>query len=501
MSIALAVSPTVKTPGIYMTVNLLAGAISAGSSGQIGLIMAPRSTSGNLTVDTEIRLISGADDAKAAWGTKTPGYKCALNFFSEYPNGRVFGIAPTASGGAAATGSVTFASTPSVTQNVRFAIAGRTLDVPWAAGEDGDVIKARSISAINARDDIPVTATSGGFGIVSLTFPVPGPWGNDVQYSVLVSTGTGGTGTATGSSLTGGTTEPDFTNALSSMSAKYDYICPCLSNADAQSSGATSNVARLKTHINGMNTGLNASLQQAIIGMTGTQSAAKVGAIARNEATIEFPFCMNGQGLPAELAGEELGSRMYSVSLDAAANRIGTHLPEYIGAKDLVADTPTPSETEDALSNGLSIVSYDRQGGSVLVRPITSHSQDTNGNPDNRCFDVSAVDGAYAVANDIEQFLPQEFPRAKISKDLQPGDEPLPAGVIEERDIKASLIKRLNVWARLGIVRRDKLAEVIADGSLIVQVDPSDETQVDIVIPLGIVKPLAKFGIVVNKVA
>jgi phage tail sheath gpL-like len=500
--IPLAVAPSVLTPGLYLTVNLLAAASSPGTASYRALLICPRSSAGTLTANTEVRLIGGEDDAKTAFGTKSPGFLAARNFYRECPNGVLYGIAPTASGGNAATGTITFASTPTVAQTVVIDVAGHTIEVAWAASEDADTIKTRVISAINARDDIPAAASSGGTGIVTLTFPIAGPWGNDVLYSVLVKDGTGGTGTAGGSAFTGGTTEPDFTTALTTVSGeRFDFIAPIVSNADGQGTGASTNVARVATHVNALNHGLDAHLQCGIIGLTGSLASTKAGAIARNDPTLEFVFCMAGRGMPAELAGEELGARMRDVMLDPAMNRIGTVFTYYPGAADLIGDKPTGPEVEDALANGVSIISYNRQGQSVLVRPITSHSQDASGNADRRCFDVSGVDGSYAVANDIQLFLPQEFPKAKISKDLAPGDEPLPEGVIEERDIKAAIITRLRTWQTRGVVRKDKLDEALAGGTLIVRVNPSDETQVDHVIPTAIFKPLAKFGVVVNKVA
>jgi len=502
MGVDLAVSPTVKTPGIFLTVNLLAGASSPGLAAILGLLIAPRSTVGTLVANAEVRLIASPDDARAAWGPKTPGFLAARAFFARNTAGILYGIAPLASGGAAAAGQVTFASTPTISRTVHWDIAGKTCDVAWAAGEDSGVITARCVAALNARDDIPATASSSGAGVLVLTFPVPGPWGNDVLYAAVLVDGAGGTATAAGPGFTGGTTEPDFTTALEIVSGtKYDYITPCLSNADAQAAGAATNVARLRSHINGANTGRNAMLQQAIVGMTGTLSAAKAGAIARNDPVFEFPFCMNGRGLPSELGGEELGARMASVALDPAANRIETVL-QFAGAANLVLDTPTLSECEDALSNGVSIVSYNRQGEALLVRPITSHSQDQNGNPDGRCFDVSGVDGSYAIANDLEIFLPVEYRGAKIVVDLKEGDELPPAGVVQPRDIKCSLTRRLDWWVKpKGVARRDKLDEAIAKGTLSVEINSSDETQVDIAVPLAIVKPLAKIGVVINKVA
>lgn len=509
MSIQLAVSPSILGPGVYVIANLLAGS-SNQSAGQKAVLLSPSSGAGTLAQDTEIRAIGSSDDAKTAWGTKTPGYLFAVQFFKENPNGLLYGVAPTRSAGATASATWTFASTPSASRTVRFTIAGRVVDVAWATAETADTLKARAITVINARDDVPVTCASGGVGIITPSFPVTGPWGNDVTWKIEFIDGAGGTinggATATGN-LAGGTTEPDFTNAFTLISGtKYDFIAVGVSNADAQSASATSNPGRLKTHINGLNTGLNAKLQQGIVGLTGALASAKTGAIGRNEPTMEYAFCMAGQSLPAEFCGAELGGRMRAVALDPAANRIGTSYTGVVGAADLVADTPTPAEIEDALGNGVAIFSYDAQGtGTVLIeRPVTTHSQDSNGNPDRRCLDTSGPDGFYAVMNDLEITLPAEFPQAKITKDQAAGEEPLPAGVVEERDVRAFVIARMRFWQRRGVVRRDKLDDAIAgvNGlSIVCQVDPNDETQVDIVIPPAIVKGLAKFSLVGNKAA
>lgn len=505
MTIQLAVSPTNLVPGLYLVVNLLAGTSNPGTQPIRGMLMAPKSAAGTLTADTEIRLIGSSDDAKTAFGTKTPGYLAAVQYFRENPTGILYGCAPTASAGASATVSLSFAGTPTATRTVRISAAGRVTEFAWAAGEVADTAKTRSIQYVNGRDDIPVTASSGGTGILTLTFPIAGPWGNDVIYVVELIDGAGGTiggGQIVTGNLAGGTTEPDFTTALTTISGQqWDYIGLAVSNADAQSASTTSNPGRAKTHINGLNTGLMAKLQQVVIGATGALAAAKTGAIGRNEPAMEYVFCMAGQSLGAEWMGAEMGARMRAVSLDPAANRIGTLLSGCVGARDLTADSPTEAELGDALGNGLSIIGYTAQGQPVLVRPVTTHSQDSSGNPDRRCLDTSGPDGTYAVANDVKTFLPAEFFQVKISRDQEPTDEQLPAGVVEERDVKAVLIARLRFWSRLGVVRRDLLDAAIAAGTLIVKVNASDETQVDLVIPLGIFKPLAKFGVVVNKAA
>jgi len=49
------------------------------------------------------------------------------------------------------------------------------------------------------------------------------------------------------------------------------------------------------------------------------------------------------------------------------------------------------------------------------------------------------------------------------------------------------------------VIRRDKLDEAIANGDIYVEIDTNDESQVNIVFPVWIVKPLTKFSAVIQR--
>ena len=148
----------------------------------------------------------------------------------------------------------------------------------------------------------------------------------------------------------------------------------------------------------------------------------------------------------------------------------------------------------------MALVGYNAQGLEVLVRPVTTHSQDSTGAPDRRLLDAQNVAATYIVARDIRSALPAEFPNAKLVKDTEPGEDPPPKGVIEERDIKAFVISRLRFFQAQGVITKQSLDTAINGGTLIVQVNDSDASQVDIVLPFSIVPPLAKFGVVAQRV-
>lgn len=500
--IPLAVSPSVKTPGFYLLINLLAGQASSSSDVLRTLLIAPKSSAGTITPDTQlVQDVGGEAEVKTLLGTGTPGHLAAKKLFAANGRAKVDVVAPVASAGATATGTLTFTGT--VTANMTFKVKIKGVDIysPWLIGQSVTTAAATLVGRINQKtNEHPVVATNVA-GVVTITAKIAGPWANDIQFSVEVMEGAGGVLTPSGAAMTGGTTEPDFSNVLALVANReYAYILSCVSNADAQSASASSNPGRIKTHIDTYDSGNESKLQQAVIGLTGTLSAAKTGAIGRNFGPMQYVFCQAGQSLGCEFAGHEVGRRSLVEQDDPTANRVGEVYPDTLfGPLDIIADKLTSSEMEDALLNGLTPVDVTETGVLFLVQPITTYSQDTLGAPDDRLFGVEGVSGTYAFARDLRRTVPVEFRGAKIIQDLSPNDEDPPRGVTERRDVEAFVLSRADVFVKRGVLRGDKLNEAIANGDVIVEIDQVDESQVDIVFPVWIVKPLTKFSAVVNR--
>lgn len=508
MTIPLAVAPSQLTPGLYLVVNLLAGASSAGTGQLRVALMSPKTTAGDLTDDTEVRAGGGPDTASTAFGPGSLGHLAAKLLYAKFPAAVVDFIAP-ASGAGLATLNVTLSGVPTGNNTVRFDIMGRVFDIAWLVGESADDVKVKVIAKIlELTQDIYVTAVTGGVGIVTINGKDPGNAGNDVLVkATLVNAATGSeavAGAAVPTNLAGGTTDPDFTTALSNLEGReYPVILPCLSNTDVANIAATNNLKRVVTHIDSLNTGLRAKLQQVVAGFTGTLAQATATTVDSeslgNSNDGELVLATAGRGLPSELGGREVGDWLAFYSIDPAANRIGNEMDGYIGAEDTIAETPTLSESETALGNGVSIISYTDGGAPFMVRPITTHSKDSAGGQDLRLLDVQNVVATYVVSRRLRSSLPAEFPNAKVVKDTPEGEEPPPRGVIEERDIKGFVISELRAEQDRGIITRASLDAAIADDTLIVQVNEQDATQVDIVTPFKIVPPLAKTGLVVQR--
>lgn len=502
MTVPVAVASTVKTPGFYLVVDLLGEPANPGSATLRALIMAPRSSAGNLTLDTEVRPILGPDDAATAFGPGTQGHLAAKRLFAQHGLASVDAIAPTASTGVVATATQTFTGPATGNSVVRFRVAGRLIDVAWNNGESVATFVARAVAAINAQAaDLPLTVADAQPSI-TYTAKVAGLWGNDILINASIFSGGSGIAVSVNpSALSSGTLEPDFTTALSNVANReYRRIIACVSNTDATSASASSNPGRLATHIDNNETGNQAKLQVGVVGHTGTVANVQTGAIGRNNEAFEYVFGQNWEDLPCELAGADAGDALKFLPIRANYNRINNKL-QLRGPRDTVADKLTATETETLLNNGVTPLDVEQLTGELfLVRPITTHS--LNGSsPDYRAFDLSDTDGMYSVAQDLRTALPIEFANTSITPDLPEGGNRLPAGVVERRDVQAFVEARLELHVNLGVVEGARLDTSISNGEIIVEINSSDASQVDIFIPLAIVKPLAKLGVVAQKLA
>ena len=132
-------------------------------------------------------------------------------------------------------------------------------------------------------------------------------------------------------------------------------------------------------------------------------------------------------------------------------------------------------------------------------RPITTYHKDSTGSADFRCYDTSQVTGSDAVAKDLRVNLPREFRGAKLSPDIEPGAQEPPKGVVQVKDVKSFINGRMRYWINQGVVDAIKWAVAYTTGTFAVEVDPTDPSQCNIVLPEDVYPPLAKFSLLVQK--
>jgi phage tail sheath gpL-like len=502
--VPLAISPSVMTPGTAIAVNLKAGAVSPGTGALRALLIGFKLSTGTITAESQIKeAIAGETEAGTLSGAGGPVHLAAKRLFEEYGLALVDYVATPTPAGTAASFTITFAGGPPTVAHVgQLEICGRLIPFVWDAGVTASAAAQLLRDAIlSLSRDLPITAAESG-GVLTVTAKAPGIWGNDIEvYIDVLAAGTGGTITPAGLTSgrpTNGAGEQDVTTALTTVSGReYHLIILVGSSADAQSAAGTSNPARIKTHIEQRKSGLTARLQQWVGASNDSISGVKTATAALNHDRGELLLGQRFRSLPGEIAGAEAGARLREESNDPAVNRIRRlYRGTLFGPRDSVTDKLTDTETEDLLQKGVTPVDF--EGTDVYpTRPRTTYWKDLDGNADTRVIDVSVPTGTDAVAKDMRVALPSEFPGRKIIADLAPGDE-IPDNCVTISEVRTFVIGRVLGWTQSGVVNRPRFLAAVADGSFICRINPSSEEQVDLVIPTKIVKPLAKFSVVVN---
>jgi len=88
-------------PGVYAEVRFAQGQTSDLGPKRV-LILAPKTSSGSITVDTEIRQINDENDAITYTGTGSPAHRMARAFFANNKSSEVWLLCPTVATGSAA---------------------------------------------------------------------------------------------------------------------------------------------------------------------------------------------------------------------------------------------------------------------------------------------------------------------------------------------------------------------------------------------------------------
>lgn len=507
MSVPVAIAPSLKTPGVGVSVNLLAGQNSPGSSALRILMICDKVSTGSGVVDTLYSKVSGPDEVATKAGPGGRGHLFAIALFKEYGTAQVDLVLAAEPATVNASATLTWAGTPGTTWTYTLRVCGREYTGSWAAGTT-HINQAIAISALVSSKtyELPVTCSDNGAGVNSFVAKTDGTWGNDIIIEIEI-TG-GATGTVDGGvvkvtkNLASGTSGFDASTALSLVSVdEYDFIECVSGNTELNTSGASTNPARVQAHIDANDTGLSAHLQQAIDGFTGTYANALTAAGYRNFGPVAQAFWQGARSLPCELQGAECGARARERAIDPAVNRIKMkYIATLYGPVSLVTSTLTAAQVEGCLNAGVTPTQQLVNGDVSPIRPITTYHIDTLSNPDFRLLDVSRVDGIYDVTKDYRSFVGQTWSGFKLAPDTPATSDPLPAKTVRPRTVKAALIERTRIWINKGVVQREAFELAVANGEFIVVIDESDSAQLDVVSPLKIVPPFAKASIVVNHV-
>ncbi len=368
-------TPSYKLPGAFRETKYGQGKVSVGGTQIILTVTGNKTTAGSATPDQDIVPIFDVDGADAALGEGSEGaVQCYAALAVE---GIVLEAAPVAeaSGGVAATLTVTFTGTWSTGGTPVLYLFGKALAFNVSAGGTVTDAAAALVAEINGQPHFFCTATNSS-GVVTVLVRSKGVRGNDyvarkdmaASPTGLIMTLTGGTALTGGMvPFSGGTGADDVTAVLSLLStATHDF--------QAWAQNDATNAGLIKAALVTEAGPLSRHLEHAVFVKSRSQATATSFAqTTLNAYRCTLAHLENSEAPPSFVAAQLAAVRSTTVGSNPNKRYNGTILPT-VPKQSQKADIATDPEMNAMLNSGVMPLKTTPDGNVVIVRAIQSHS-------------------------------------------------------------------------------------------------------------------------------
>ncbi|MHB8108360.1 MAG: hypothetical protein ACYDH4_13205, partial [Candidatus Cryosericum sp.] len=344
-------------PGSYIEVLFGQGESAGNPNTPRVLFIGPKTTAGSATPGSQVYQLGSVQDAITYFGTGSKVHRMMRRFVEQCKSALCYGIAPTESAGAAATGSVHFTTTSTGAGYIQFTLCGESIQTSVPKSTTVTAAATALKNDVNLMTHWPITATSSG-ATLKLAARTKGTDGNAIRYRATVSSGLGMSATAAAAAMSGGATDEVFTTACSTIEPdQYDYLVPGANVLLATSA----RVLALKAQVTTQAQPLTGIRQQIVIAHGGSQSTAvsfAAGTAVGNSPRVSIVWQENPEWEPMEIAAHVAGLRYAKEIANPVVNYDGygkgvndaLNIPKQYST----ADWPTRSEISAAISGGLS---------------------------------------------------------------------------------------------------------------------------------------------------
>ena len=392
-------NPAGKVPNSLFNVNVGQGRVTPGSFPRYCLLVGNKTSGGSATVDQDVNDITPSTDIDALYGARSE-LAAMIRVARLYPGVRLK-AAPiteaTGGGAAAATMTITFATTATSSGTWKYWVCGEYIEVNVASGDTATVQGDALVTAVNAAASgtLPCTAANAS-GTVTLTIANKGVRGNDwtvyqdtslkpsASTSTLGTTSTytvnPGKGGVTGVRFGGGV-GTDSNAALITVLANDTYFTIASAQNDATNAGRWKTALTSKAAIG---TQRYEHLVMADNGLYATIAAVATG---KNFHRFRHPWMRGSESNPALIAASVAALMTQKDQTHPNTSYNGAELLGILPQRAPL-DIPGGSETGEqqiALENGVTPITT-QDGVAKVVRLITGRSL-LNGSPNYKCID------------------------------------------------------------------------------------------------------------------
>lgn len=471
-----------RVPGAYLEMdNSMAVRGLPGMPSRI-LVLGQKLAAGTQAANTPVKILDAAA-AEAAFGRGSMLHLMFRTLKDVNNWTETYAIALDDDGAAnAAAGNVLFGGAVTGAGTVNLYIAGQRVRVGVAVGDTPAGIATAVSAEINAATDLPVSAVVNRVTAkqVDITARNKGEAGNGIDLRVNYNFGealpTGLTATIT--AMTGGTANPDITDAIAAFGDTW-YTSIAMPYTDA------ANLSLLEAELTTRFGPMVMMDGIAFAAATGTHSALTTLGNSRNSEHLSIMCATGSRSAPWAWAAAYAGVAEYNLHNDPA--RPLQTLPLGVMAPT-DADQFTLEERNLLLYDGISTFRVDDSGRVLVERAITTYETNASGIDDPSYLDVNTMATLAYLRYTVRARILSKFPRHKLVNDgTQYG-----AGqaIVTPSVIRAELIALFKDWETVGLA--EGIEQFKAD--LIVERDQSDVNRVNALIPPDVVNQFRVFA-------
>lgn len=490
-------------PGVYLETNFAQGQATGSSAQRAILVLANKTSAGSATVDTTIY---GPDtlvplqteaDMIALGGPGSEAHRMFRRIAAVNKDTAVYWLFVTASGGTAASATVTFVNAATGNGNHRYWLGDEYVDTAIASGDAIATIATALAANINAKTHWPVTASPAA-GVVTVTAKQAGPRGNWIRHMAAITAGITTTTTVTTDAfLAGGATADSNVTALATILARRFYYIVSAAE-DATQFGAL--VSQVNTQA-APTTGIR---QRAFAGSVDTLANATTVATGINAARAEITWSEKSPFTPSELAANQAA---IVALFEANAVNPRTNFASFgndaitanywkVPKSRLDSAAPSRNSIKSALNNGLSPIGVNPTGTTYLVNRITSRSL-SGSTADYRIRASHKVTICDFFADDLQAKAILENAGKRIANDPAEGVQLPGPQVVTPSIFRGQIYSLLNSYDANDLLQN--LADIKA--GTIVQREAVPSTRMTARIPLQPIDNLEQIAVAVDQVA
>lgn len=463
---------------------------NTGTVNQRALLIGQKTSAGVAVADVPIQCASVAD-AKSLCGQGSILAQMADTYRQNDPFGELWLLPVSDAGGAvAATGSINTTNAATAAGTLFLYIGGMLVTLALTGSQTANQIATALAAAINAINDLPVTAAVDGVTLskVNLTAKNAGLAGNDIDIRFNYLGVAGGQALPTGYAATivamaSGATNPTLTTALANLvDQPYDFIA--IPWTDATSLDA------LKTLLNDATGRWSWSVQvygHVFAAFRGTFGNRVTLGIGRNDQHASIMGFFDSPTPNWKWAAAVAGKTAVSVRADAG-------LPlQTLPLFDVLAP---PIQSRDSLTNrntllfdGISTFTVDGAGQVCIENLITTYQKNAFNQPDNSYLQVETLFLLMLVLRRMASLVTTKYARVKLAADgtrFAPG-----ANIVTPSVIREDLIALYRELEFDGFVQN---SAAFAEG-IIVQINATNPSRIDVLWPGTLISQLRIFAL------